>query len=45
MKSRPTKIELNARDLEQELAWLARVLDIRFKLYFDQERRWPSGPC
>ena len=28
---------LNARDLEQELAWLARVIDARFKLYFGQE--------
>ena len=30
-------IERNARDLEQELAWLARVLDARFKLYFGQD--------
>ena len=30
-------IELNARDLGQELAWLARVIDARFKLYFGQE--------
>jgi len=29
-------IELNARDLERELAWFARVLDARFKLYFGQ---------
>ena len=29
-----TNIENNARDLEQELAWFARVLDTRFKLYF-----------
>src|SRR5262252_6678058 len=29
-------VELNARDLEQELAWLARVIDARFKLYFGQ---------
>lgn len=28
------KIRLNARDLELELAWFARVLDTRFKLYF-----------
>ena len=30
-------IEHNARDLEQELAWLARVIDARFKLYFGHE--------
>jgi hypothetical protein len=30
-------IDLNARDLEQELAWVARVIDARFKLYFGQE--------
>lgn len=28
------EIRKNARDLEQELAWFARVLDTRFKLYF-----------
>ena len=28
------KIQHNARDLELELAWFARVLDARFKLYF-----------
>ena len=33
----PAVIKLNARDLEQELAWLARVIDARFKLYFGQE--------
>ena len=32
-----TNIENNARDLEQELAWFARVLDTRFKLYFGKE--------
>ncbi len=30
-------IERNARDLERELAWLARVIDARFKLYFGQD--------
>jgi ATPase family associated with various cellular activities (AAA) len=30
-------IEPNARDLERELAWLARVIDARFKLYFGQD--------
>jgi hypothetical protein len=30
------KIRHNARDLELELDWFARVLDTRFKLYFDQ---------
>jgi AAA+ superfamily predicted ATPase len=29
-------LELNARDLEQELAWLARVLNARFQAYFGQ---------
>ena len=27
----------NARDLEQELAWLAQVLHVRFQLHFDQQ--------
>lgn len=27
----------NARDLEVELLWFAEVLDVRFRLYFDQE--------
>ncbi|MCG8421917.1 MAG: ATP-binding protein [Proteobacteria bacterium] len=31
------EIRRNARDLEQELAWFRRILDTRFKLYFDQE--------
>jgi AAA+ superfamily predicted ATPase len=31
------RLQLNARDLEQELAWFARVVDARFKLYFGQE--------
>lgn len=30
-------IHENARDLEAELAWFARVLDTRFRLYFGQE--------
>ncbi|MCB0595386.1 MAG: ATP-binding protein [Lewinellaceae bacterium] len=30
-------IQHNAQDLEQELAWLTRVIDTRFKLYFGQE--------
>ncbi len=30
------KIRLNARDLEVELAWFAQVLDLRFKLYFNE---------
>jgi hypothetical protein len=30
-------LELNARDLGQELAWFGQVLDVRFKLYFGQE--------
>lgn len=28
--------QLNARDLEQELAWFSSILDTRFKSYFDQ---------
>jgi AAA+ superfamily predicted ATPase len=32
-----TALQQNARDLEQELAWFAQVLDTRFKLYFGQE--------
>lgn len=35
-------IELNARDLELELAWFARLLDTRFKLYFSQETSYTS---
>ena len=35
--SMATPIELNARDLERELTWFARVLDARFKLYFGQQ--------
>ncbi len=30
------KIQLNARDLDLELDWFARVLDTRFKLYFGE---------
>ena len=30
-------MELNARDLEQELAWFSQVLDVRFKSYFEQQ--------
>jgi AAA+ superfamily predicted ATPase len=30
------KIRCNARDLELELSWFARVLDTRFKLYFNE---------
>ena len=33
-----TPLEENARDLELELAWLARVIDARFKLYFEREK-------
>src|SRR5262245_12133911 len=37
MADMTTPLEHNARDLEQELAWLARVIDARFKLYFGHE--------
>ncbi len=30
-------LKANARDLEQELTWLAQLLDARFKSYFDKE--------
>jgi AAA+ superfamily predicted ATPase len=33
----PTLAALNARDLEVELAWFARLLDARFKRYFGQD--------
>src|SRR6058998_2585171 len=32
-----TALELNARDLELELAWFGQVLDARFKAYFGEE--------
>ena len=32
--------ELNAKDLERELTWFARLLDTRFKLYFQQETEY-----
>ena len=38
----PSPIELNARDLERELAWFARVVDSRFKLYFGQQAQHAS---
>ncbi|WP_201494081.1 ATP-binding protein [Rubrivivax sp. A210] len=33
----PSAAALNAHDLEQELAWFARLVDARFKLYFGQD--------
>ncbi|MCB0596789.1 MAG: ATP-binding protein [Lewinellaceae bacterium] len=35
-------LQLNARDLEQELSWFSRILDTRFKLYFGQESEFAS---
>jgi AAA+ superfamily predicted ATPase len=35
--ARQTAVERNAQDLEQELDWFARLLDARFKLYFQNE--------
>ena len=35
-------IQQNARDLEQEFAWFAQLLDLRFKLYFGQETEYPD---
>ena len=37
-----TTLQQNARDLEQELAWFAQVLDVRFKLYFGLETAYQS---
>jgi len=36
------QMTMNARDLEQELAWSSAVLDARFKLHFGQECPVPS---
>src|SRR5271157_700637 len=35
-------IQQNARDLEQELAWFAQLLDLRFQLYFGQGTEYPD---
>jgi AAA+ superfamily predicted ATPase len=35
--ARQAPLDQNARDLALDLAWFARVLDTRFKLYFGQE--------
>lgn len=35
-------LQANARDLEQELAWLAVLLDTRFKLFFGEESVYPE---
>jgi len=35
-------LQNNARDLEQETGWFARLLDTRFKLYFGQETDYKS---
>ncbi len=32
-----SKAQLNARDVELELEWLARILDVRFRLHFGQD--------
>ena len=37
-----TPLQLNARDLEGELAWFARLLDARMKGYFAQEESVPD---
>src|SRR5579863_9286161 len=36
------RIRKNARDLELELDWFARVLDTRFKLYFNEQAEYCS---
>src|SRR5262245_54218880 len=33
----PSKVVLNARDLEQELAWFRSLLEARFKSHFSEE--------
>jgi len=35
-------LQANARDVEQELAWLGVLLDTRFKLFFRQEAAYPD---
>ena len=35
-------LNANARDLELELAWLAQLLDTRFKLHFREESAYPD---
>lgn len=35
-------LQANARDLERELAWLAQLLDARFKRFFQQEGEVPK---
>ena len=37
MSAGESKARENARDLELELAWLIRVIDTRFKLYFGHD--------
>lgn len=37
MDNRYQPLVQNAYDLEQELQWFARIIDVRFKLYFKQE--------
>ncbi len=34
------RVRRNARDLELELDWFARVLDTRFKLYFSEQTEY-----
>ena len=38
----PSPMQSNARDLEQELVWFARLLDARFKHYFAQDPEFPT---
>jgi hypothetical protein len=33
----PTALQANARDLERELVWFTRLLNMRFHLYFERE--------
>ncbi|CAK0757041.1 ATPase family associated with various cellular activities (AAA) [Gammaproteobacteria bacterium] len=35
-------LQANAHDLEQELTWLSKLLDARFKLFFQQEGAQPN---
>jgi AAA+ superfamily predicted ATPase len=40
-----TALDRNAADLDAELAWLARVIDARFKLYFGLDGAVPEPPA
>jgi hypothetical protein len=41
-KNEVSLLQLNARDLEQELTWFAHLLDARLKKYFEQDAAAPE---